>query len=209
VCAHDDRSELEAAIAAGESMRALAASYGLSARALARHLDAGHGPGRPIPPRRVIRVGRQKADNAAVVRTVELSKEPDDPAGDELVADNAAVVRPTKPPKESPDPAGDELEAAVAAPERLVEPFGTDHPTEAPRGPQTEIDAPTGPPPVGLGRLLPADAPPSLDLSDPATQRAVLAALAGQRDEAWLEAEAEYLRELRGEPGPAWQRRPF
>jgi hypothetical protein len=185
VCTHDRLDEVEAALAAGESMRALAASYGLSARSLARHLDAGHaGPRRPIAPhpsgRPAERSNPQKSDTAA-----------------------------TRPPKGPDKPAGVEPEAAVAAPERLAELLRTDPRTEAPRAPQTEIDWPMRAAAVDLEGLAAADAPSSLDLDDPATQMAVLAALAGRRTEAWLDAEAEHLRELRGEAGPAWQRRPF
>jgi hypothetical protein len=86
---------------------------------------------------------------------------------------------------------------------------GRPYPTEAPAAPQTENDRPLRAAAADLERLVAADASPSLDLDDPATLRAVLAALAGRRDEAWLEAEAEYLRDLHAWPGLAWTRQPW
>ena len=48
VCAHPKRTAIEAALAAGESQREVAARFGLSKTALVRH--AQHAP--PAPPKR-------------------------------------------------------------------------------------------------------------------------------------------------------------
>lgn len=50
VCTRDRLDEIDEALAAGASMRALAVSCGLSARALVRHKDGAHQPG-PVPRR--------------------------------------------------------------------------------------------------------------------------------------------------------------